>query len=150
MRFLSSTDVGLKALLYMTACGREIVQQHEIGQCFNIKTPAVKRPLLALTEGGIITSHRGRYGGFSLKRAPKTVTLEEVVKLLEPDFHLIPSLAPLENGKARCPNATFHFAFDRALKAFFHELSDFTIAELAGDPYSLNMLGIPDPRKEQT
>lgn len=148
MHLLSSTDVGLKALLFMAACPRRYVQQPEISDLFRINDYALKRPFRALVDGGIISLKMGRWGGYSLKRAPKTVTLEEVVKLLERDFHLIPAMKPNEGGFPLCPNSTYFFALDRAVKAFFYELSNFTIAELAGDPYTLKLLGIPDMRGE--
>ncbi len=132
----------------MTACPSKVVQQSEICEHFGLREYSLKKPFSLLVDGGIISSNIGRHGGHALKRSPKTVTLDEIVKLLERDFHLVPALAPGENGEPLCPNAMYHFAFERAVKAFFHELSDFTIAELAGDPYTLQLLGIPDLRRD--
>lgn len=145
MRLLSSTDVGVKALLVITVNPDRRVQLSEIADLFNLKIHTLKRPLGALVEGGIIASRIGRSGGYSLSRPARRITLAEVVKLLENDFHLIPAMDPNHPEHLGDVAATYTFVLEQAKAAFLSELAKCTIAELAGDPATLQLLGIPIP-----
>lgn len=135
----------MKALLAITVNPHRMVQQSEIGELFDLKIHTLKRPLGTLVEGGIIASRIGRSGGYSLKRPARRITLAEVVKLLESDFHLIPAMDPDHTEHLPEVAATYTFVLEQAKAAFLSELAKCTIAELAGDPATLQLLGIPIP-----
>ncbi|MBB3948403.1 Rrf2 family protein [Rhizobium skierniewicense] len=147
MRLLTSTDVGVNALIYMAAVlPREVVQQSEIQECFGIVQSALKRPFRLLGDAEIITTRMGRSGGHSWLRDPATVSLREVIELLEADFEIAPILAIDEQHKPRHPKATLSFVYERSRTAFLKELERFNFAEIAGDPYTLEALGIEIPK----
>lgn len=147
MRLLSSTDVGVKALLVIAVNPDRKVQQSEIAEILDVKVHILKRPLGTLIQNGIITSHIGRSGGYSCSRPARRVTLAEVVNILEREFHLIPAMDPSNPRHMDDRDATYTFVLRQAKEAFLSELSKCTIEELASDPATLQILGIPIPNK---
>lgn len=151
MRLLASTDIGVNALIYMAAAlPREVVQASEIQDCFGVVQSALKRPFRILGDAGIITTRMGRTGGYSWLKDPSTVTLREVIELLEVDFELAPILALDEDQNVRHPKATLRFVYERSRLAFLKELDRFTFAEIAGDPYTLTALGLEHLKGKKT
>ncbi|NTA19887.1 RrF2 family transcriptional regulator [Agrobacterium tumefaciens] len=146
MRLLASTDVGVNALIYMAAAlPREVVQGAEIADCFGVVPSALKRPFRILGDAGIVTTKMGRAGGYSWLKEPASVSLREVIQLLETDFEIAPILALDESGNPRHPKATLGFIYERSRIAFLKELERFNFAEIAGDPFTLKALGIDRP-----
>lgn len=145
MRLLASTDVGVNALIYMAAAlPREVIQGAEIAECFGVVPSALKRPFRILGDAGIVTTKMGRTGGYSWVKEPSSISLREVIELLETDFEITPILALDQSGNPRNPKATLAFMYERSRGAFLKELERFNFAEIAGDPYTLKALGISD------
>lgn len=142
MHLLSTTDLGVKALVYMAASKEKLVAIADMAETFQVKTTAFKRPLKTLNDNGIITSQTGRAGGYSLIRDPAELCLGEMIALLEQDLALIPWLEPDEHGRVQHPNSVYRFAVEHAKTAFFAHLDHYTIAVLAADPYTQAALNI--------
>lgn len=136
MHLLFTTDLGVKALVYMAASKEKLISIADMAETFEVKTTAFKRPLKTLNDNDIITSHTGRSGGYSLHRDPSTLSLGEIVAMLEQDFALVPWLEPDENGVVQHPNSIYRFAIEHAKTAFFAHLDNYTIADLAADPFT--------------
>ncbi len=49
----------------------------------NLPLPTVSKILKAMARTGLLTSHRGVKGGYSLARDPKGITLADVIEALE-------------------------------------------------------------------
>ena len=76
------TDYALLALTYLSAAGRaantkEIAEQHDI------PIELLAKILQKLTRAGLLTSAPGPTGRYRLARSPGTVTIGEVVKLID-------------------------------------------------------------------
>ena len=142
MHLLFTTDLGVKALVYMAASKEKLVSIADMAKTFDIKPTAFKRPLKTLNDNEIITSHAGRSGGYSLIRDPSTLSLGEMIAMLEQDLALVPWLEPDEHGVVQHPNSIYRFAIEHAKTAFFARLDHYTIADLAGDPFTQVALNI--------
>jgi Rrf2 family transcriptional regulator, cysteine metabolism repressor len=66
----------------------------QIAEAEGISAGYVQQLMMALRLAGIIDSHRGREGGFSLSRPPERITIAEVLKAVEGD--VMP--APCQGG----------------------------------------------------
>lgn len=66
------------ALLAVTGEGRSL-QSREIAARLGLPPQFLTKILRRLTAGGVVTSQRGRCGGFSLGRPPQQISLLEVV-----------------------------------------------------------------------
>ena len=84
MRISKKTEYALRALTEL-AMSRESgnLQAQELARRERIPIKFLEQILLALRKGGIIQSRRGAGGGYTLSRPPESITVGEVIELIE-------------------------------------------------------------------
>jgi Rrf2 family protein len=81
---------ALRALLYLAARGgSEPVGIAEIAEAENLP----RKILLELKKPGIVRSHRGRSGGYSLGRLPKDISFADVLRVTDGPLALSPCVS---------------------------------------------------------
>jgi len=75
------------------------VSKGEIGEAEGIPPGYVQQLMIRLTDAGLVRSHRGRAGGFTLARPPEEITVKEVLMATEGAFEL----APCVDLRLNCP-----------------------------------------------
>ena len=83
IRMNKLTDYGILVLVQFA---RESAPSHtarDLAVKTHVPLPTVSKLLKELSKAGLLTSHRGIKGGYSLARAPETVSIAEVVQALE-------------------------------------------------------------------
>jgi FeS assembly SUF system regulator len=84
LRMSKLTDYGLVLLTHMAQCGApEVRTAHELAQASHVPLPTVSKILKELSREGLVVSHRGRRGGYSLSRPPDQISVAAVVEALE-------------------------------------------------------------------
>jgi FeS assembly SUF system regulator len=84
LRMSKLTDYGLVLLTHMAQSGApEVRTAHELAQASRVPLPTVSKILKELAKASIVTSHRGRRGGYSLSRPPDEISVAAVVEALE-------------------------------------------------------------------
>ena len=78
-------------------CVQEITASEEIVAAY------VEQILLSLKAAGLVRSHRGAKGGFSLARRPEAITVGQVLAATEGPVCLVPCLG--DAGCARAPRS---------------------------------------------
>ena len=58
--------------------------------------------LLELKNGGLVTSSRGKLGGYRLSRAASTISFGEIIRLIEGPLALVPCVS--QTAYQRCPD----------------------------------------------
>jgi FeS assembly SUF system regulator len=76
-------DYGVVVLSRMARAPGEVVTAPELAERTALPQPTVAKTLKLLTRGGLLTSHRGTQGGYSLDRAPAEVTVAEIIAALD-------------------------------------------------------------------
>jgi Rrf2 family protein len=104
----------------------------EIADAEGISAGYVQQLMMALRLAGIVDSHRGREGGFSLSRTPDDITIADVLKAVEGD--VLP--APCQGGAncdrwGDCPTRP---VWDEAAELLNGLFGRITIASLAEKP----------------
>jgi Rrf2 family protein len=101
----------------------------QIAQTEAISPAYVQQLLMALRMAGLVQSHRGRVGGFSLARAPETITVADVLAAVEGDILPAPCRA-LEhcNRAATCPTRP---VWEKAAALLNDLFEGITVADLA-------------------
>ena len=66
------------------------VNKHEIARAETISPAYVEQLMMALRVAGIVASHRGRAGGFSLARDPESISIADVLQALEGKLTVAP------------------------------------------------------------
>jgi len=85
---------ALRALLYLTAQGDNgPVQISEIAESERIPRKFLEAILLELKKPGIVRSHRGRQGGYSLGRPAKDISFADVLRVTDGPLALSPCVS---------------------------------------------------------
>ena len=66
------------------------VTKYEIAESQGISAAYVEQLMMPLRLAGLVASHRGRAGGFSLARSPEVVTIADVLKAVEGSVEVAP------------------------------------------------------------
>lgn len=102
----------------------------DLAQCLDVPAPYLAKILQALCRNGLLTSNRGRTGGFSLKSAAESVNLLQVLGVVEgEDFNsgCLLGLKECEDAAA-CP---IHGEWKPIKEEILQMLESQTLAQLA-------------------
>lgn len=127
------TDYGLLATAYLAQRNGATVAAREIAHFYHLPVPMVTKALKTLNQGGILQSHRGVDGGYSFEGDPETLTLGNLIEVLEGPWDLVECESLDGEGHAvcsirsGCPSRRFMFGINRAIKQAFESV---TLAEM--------------------
>lgn len=107
MRFSKKSEYALRALIELTAqYNRKLLQRHEIGRRQNIPIEFLEQILLTLKNAGLLASRRGVGGGYSLLKSPNSITLGQVIRILDGPLAPIACVSKTAYQKCKdCPHA---------------------------------------------
>ncbi|MGO8687142.1 MAG: RrF2 family transcriptional regulator [Candidatus Dormibacteria bacterium] len=83
MRVSVKADYAVRASIELAAHGPGPVSAEHIGESQNIPLTFLHNILAELKEEGLVVSHRGVGGGFELARDPDTITLGDVIRVID-------------------------------------------------------------------
>lgn len=84
LRMSKLTDYGIVVLTHMAQGGSPRVRTaQELSQASRVPLPTVAKILKELCRAGIVASHRGRHGGYSLSRTADDISVAAIVEALE-------------------------------------------------------------------
>jgi FeS assembly SUF system regulator len=89
IRLSRLTDYGI--VLMATLAQSDEVTPHnarELAAEVGLPDPVVSKLLKALARGGLLQSHRGAKGGYSLARTPAEISVPEMIEVLEGPIRL--------------------------------------------------------------
>jgi len=97
--------------------------------------PVVSKLLKALAREGLLESHRGAKGGYSLARAPESITTAQMITALEGPIGLTECTV---HPGACTQESSCHVRepWQRINQAVRHALEDVTLADLAQPPHA--------------
>ncbi len=83
--FSKKCEYGLQAVLYLAANKEinEVAPVDEIAKKLGIPKEFVSKILQSLTESGIVSSKKGKFGGFALAKKTSKVKLIDIVKAID-------------------------------------------------------------------
>lgn len=107
---------------------RASLTKFQIAEAEAISAAYVQQLLMALRMAGLVTSHRGRTGGFSLARPPEAITVAEVLAAVEGDILPAPCRSTVHCTRAAtCPTRP---VWEKAAGLLDELFSSTTIADL--------------------
>lgn len=89
MRLTVRTDYAFRMLLYLAVHSDRLCTISEIAKAYKISEPHLMKVTHQLAQLEWIETVRGKGGGMRLARQPDEISLAEVIKTVEPDFHLV-------------------------------------------------------------
>jgi Rrf2 family protein len=91
MKISRKTDYALKTVLDLALHDQQVVPGPDIARRQDIPLKFLEQILLALKGAGVVTSRRGKHGGYLLTKRPSKITLASVVRLSEGSLSLAPN-----------------------------------------------------------
>jgi Rrf2 family protein len=138
------TDYGLLASVYLARKHGEVVAAREIAGFYHLPVPMITKVLKTLHQGGLVQSHRGVGGGYSFETDAESVTLGQLLEVLEGPWDLVECESTDEHGHATCairvacPSRRFMFGINLAIKGAFEQI---TLGDLTRGVMPLVTLG---------
>jgi Rrf2 family protein len=126
-----TTAYGIRALAYLARHSDDGLRGlQEIAESEHIPPVYLRKVLGQLRRHRLLRSVKGIHGGYELARPPKSITLWEVFRVLEPDPYL--DMCILGHGLCNHENScSLHDDWQRVRKDFVQMLQSKTIAEFA-------------------
>jgi FeS assembly SUF system regulator len=84
IRITRLSDYGIVLLSrFADAPEGEVLSARELADASGLPMPTVAKVLKCLTRGGLLLSHRGKEGGYSLARAAEAVSVADIIGAIE-------------------------------------------------------------------
>ena len=104
MRLTRGADYGTRGIIYLARQpANAIVLVGDIASAEQLSESYLAKIFQELAKGGLVRSHRGAKGGFSLARPPEQITLRQVIEAIEGPIAINRCLAPWEGVSAPRP-----------------------------------------------
>ena len=151
IRLSRLSDYGIVLMAQLAGrAGGAPSNAREVAALVHLPLPVVSKVLKALARRGLLVSHRGAKGGFSLARPPSEISVAEMIAALEGPIGLTQCAA----HPGQCvQEASCHVRepWQRINGVVKRALAEVTLADLvahapaAGDTLAIHQRG-PDPR----
>jgi FeS assembly SUF system regulator len=153
IRMTKVTDYGFILLTYMAAMDvGGVYNARDLAQTTHLPLPMVSKILKCLARGGILTSHRGVKGGYTLARDPRQIQALQIVTALEGPIAITECIGetPESPGDGQCmiemlcPIRVNWQRINQAVRGALEEISleDMTQPLRVGNG-TANSLGVP-------
>lgn len=83
LRISKLTDYGIVLLTHFAERPGETCTARELAQATGLPFPVVGKVLKSLASHGLLVSHRGAKGGYTLARSPGEISVVEIIEALE-------------------------------------------------------------------
>ena len=94
MQFTKAEDYGLHGILYLAGQpAGKVTPLSEISESQQVPEKFLAKIFQNLSKSGLIKSHRGVKGGFSMNRPPEDVTVKEVLESIQGPYFIAKCLA---------------------------------------------------------
>ena len=129
MRLTTMTDYALRLLMYLAQQPDRLCTIAEAAQAHGISEAHLMKVTHHLGLLGWIETVRGKGGGMRLAREPHEIGLGEVVRDMEPDFHLVECFSS-GNTCVRTGDCALTGVLQSALQDFLTRLDGVTLADI--------------------
>jgi len=131
LRLNRLTDYAVVALTQMAQGRGEVRTAPQLAQASGLPVPTVAKLLNALAHDGLLTSHRGAAGGYTLGRPAEQISMAAIIQALEGPISLTACVHGSDDQcdvESLCPMRGNWDQVNRAIRA---ALEDVTLADMA-------------------
>jgi len=83
VRLSKKVEYGIIGLRHIAVHPYEVVTAKEISEAYNIPYELLAKVLQKLTRAGLIVSHHGVHGGYTLSKDPNDVAVSAIINAIE-------------------------------------------------------------------
>ena len=132
MQFTKAEEYGMFGVIYLAESDRNrVVPLSEISQAQDIPEKFLAKIFQSLSKNGVVRSHRGVRGGFTLAKDPAEISMKDVLETIQGPYHLMKCTedksACTKNPEEFCALREVLVIAERRLISVFEE---FTLADL--------------------
>ena len=125
-------DYAVRALTYLAGQpAGKVISRPEFEKKQDIPSHYLSKIMKDLVAGGLVHSHIGSRGGFSLARPAETISIKEVYETVERPIVLMECLDKSEERCPYCSVCTQISVWDRAQSLLANYLASVTISDIA-------------------
>ncbi len=117
--------------MYLAANPDRVVSTAEVSQAYRISKHHLVRVVQGLGRHGFVAVRPGRAGGVVLARSPADISVGEVVRRMEPDFHVVECFNAQKNTCPIAPACGLVSVLHDAMRAFLATLDQYTLQDIA-------------------
>jgi Rrf2 family protein len=133
MRYSKTTELALDSLFYMAAHPeRSDFFVDELAQAQNVSNTYLAKIFQQLAKSGLLRSHRGSKGGYTLGRDPEAITLLDVAQVFEGASPIFDCDASNRNC-ALGPRCLIMSTFKEAERRMFETLKSVNLKDLCAN-----------------
>jgi len=136
MQLTLHTDYSLRLLLYLATQGRSATIA-EIAGCYDISRNHLVKVAHELGKKGYLITERGRSGGIALAKLPEDIRVGDVVRDMEPNFHIVECFNTEANRCILTQHCLLKHALADAQRAFMDKLDSYTLADVCKNQRAL-------------
>jgi FeS assembly SUF system regulator len=140
IRITRQTDYGIVLLTHMAAHLERRYNAPELAGEVHLPLPMVSKILKLLTREGLLASHRGTKGGYSLARVPEEISMAEIVASLEGPVAITECIDE-SSGCTYQPTCRVRTNWQRINDALRNALAGISLAEMTHPSDRLITLG---------
>ncbi|MEP3276371.1 MAG: Rrf2 family transcriptional regulator [Stappiaceae bacterium] len=133
MRLNQASDYALRIVMQCAMNSEAIMRIDDVVAAQNLSKAHVMKLVAQLGRVGILTTVRGRGGGFQLGRASNRISVGDVVRAVEADFSVVECMK--DNTEINCcysPSCALKPVMGAAVDAFMHVLDGTLISDTVG------------------
>lgn len=133
MKLTQFSEYALRVLIYLTLQPEKKVSIKQIAEFYSLSKDHLVKIVHHLTRLGYVKTTRGHGGGIQLGCDPQNVTIGEVVRQMEPSFHIAECFDAVSNQCEVTPVCNLHPILNEALDAFLNVLDQYTLDQMVLD-----------------
>jgi Rrf2 family protein len=131
VQFTKAEEYGLLGILYLADKEPNVITPlSEISQAQEIPEKFLAKIFQSLSRSGLVRSHRGVRGGFTLGKPPEEISIKEILESIQGPYHLLKCIPEpvLCEKSGFCPLRELLVAAENKLISVF---AQHTLADLA-------------------
>ena len=141
IRITKQSDYGIVLMTTLAAAPQELHNAAALAAETQLPAPTVSKILKLLARGGLLESHRGVKGGYSLARRPEAITVAEVISALEGPIAVTECIEDAPGECVQEPFCAVRGNWQRINLAIREALEAITLAEMTAPVAQLVTLG---------
>lgn len=130
MHLTLHADYSLRVLLYLATRPGQVISTQEVSEAYAISKHHLVRVVQTLAHHGFVEVRPGRTGGLSLAREPRDINVGRVLRVAEPDYHLVECFQREKNTCPIAPACGLKGVLYEAREAFLSVLEKYTLADV--------------------
>jgi FeS assembly SUF system regulator len=133
IRMTRLTDYGILLLTYFARDPDQAATHNarDIARAARLPLPTVNKILKALTKKGLLLSHRGVKGGYSLARRPEEISVADIITATEGPVAITQCTVSLPGSCAQEYTCPVHLNWQKINDAIRQALESVSLSEMA-------------------